>query len=155
MKTWRTLVPIDLERAREWAARQPEDDPVVLFVRRFPPGNPVPVMLDRPLPADAEWTLRAAGILPPDGTLETYVAHGYGWAQVTAPMSEQRLADFEERALVGELRHALSRLLDTKTRVARLMESYPSSKTAVRWVARDCSARLDAVIADLEKIINE
>ena len=155
MKTWRTLVPIDVSRGREWAARQPADDPVAMFVRRFPTGTLVPVMLERPLPADAEWTLRAAGVLPADGTLETYTAHGYDWAQVTAPMSEQRLADFEERALLGELRHARCRLLDTKTRFERLLEAHPSSKVVVRWVARDCSARLDAVIADLEKIINE
>lgn len=155
MTTWRTFTSIRMDRALEWAKGRPADDPLAQFVRRFPYKKPGAVQLDRPLPDDAERVLRQEGILPDGAALETYVLHERCWAQVTAPMTEKRLLEFEERALVADLRHAVLRLRDSKKRVQRLLETRPACDLAVRWTAGDCFARIDAVVSEVEKIIDE
>ena len=155
MSTWRTFASLNIDAGPKWAERQKRDDPLARFVLRFPYREPGPVRLDRALPDDAEAVLRREGILPDGAALETYVLHGVHWAQVTAPMTAQRQLEFEERALVADMRHAVRRLRDSQARVRRLLDTHPGCATAARWAADDCFARIDAVVAEIEKIIDE
>lgn len=139
--------------ARRWVQTRAENDPVANFVRKFNYETLAPVHLREQLPPGAEKTLHDAGVLPAEARLECLSYNGEFFARVVQVADENRVMEFEEKALIARIQHAKVHLRESLQTTERLLFEHPSHKTLIRWIARDAFTRLRQVIDDLDACI--
>lgn len=141
------------EYASRWVRTRAENDPVANFVRKFNYETLAPVHLREQLPPGAEKTLHDAGVLPAEARLECLSYNGEFFARVVQVADENRVMEFEEKALIARIQHAKRHLHESLQTTERLLFEHPSHKTLIHWIARDAFTRLRQVVDDLDACI--